>query len=171
MRLWLVEIFAAIVMLGTTSVAVAGPFEEAVAAYERKDYARAKALMVPLAEQGYSDAQRELAGWYMTGWAFPTNDAEAFKWYQRAAAQGDASAMNQLGWFYADGYGGVTVNKYFSYVWFALSAKHASNSGTRANSEDLRDTGARGLSGAQVAEAMKFIGDWKPKPEMPTSRP
>ena len=44
-----------------TGVAVAGPFEDGVAAYDRGDYATALRLWRPLAEEGNPDAQASSA--------------------------------------------------------------------------------------------------------------
>ena len=40
-----------------------------------------------LAEQGYADAQFNLGSMYRKGEGVPENDAEAVKWYRKAADQ------------------------------------------------------------------------------------
>jgi len=45
-------IFAAITLLGLSSPLIAGPFEDADAAYDKGDYARALRLISPLVDQG-----------------------------------------------------------------------------------------------------------------------
>jgi hypothetical protein len=54
----LAGLIVAVVMGGA---AVAGPFEDAVAAYKHGDYATALRLLRPLAEQGNARAQFNLA--------------------------------------------------------------------------------------------------------------
>ncbi len=54
-----------------TGVAVAGPFEDGVAAYKRGDYATALRLWRPLAEQGDADAQFNLGLMYANGEGVP----------------------------------------------------------------------------------------------------
>jgi TPR repeat protein len=49
-----------ILFVCATGPAVAGPYEDAVAAYERGAYATAKRLWGPLAEQGDPDAQYQI---------------------------------------------------------------------------------------------------------------
>ena len=44
----------------------------------------------PLAEQGDVSAQYNLGIIYANGRGVPENDAEAVKWYSKAAEQGDA---------------------------------------------------------------------------------
>ena len=69
------------------SVATAGPFEDASAAYERGDYATAVRLLKQLADQGHASAQLYLGRMYEFGWGVPQDAAEAAKWYRKAADQ------------------------------------------------------------------------------------
>ena len=85
--------------------ATAGPLEDAVAAYQRGDYATALRLWHPLAEQGDADAQFHLGVMYESGQGVLRNDAEAIKWYRKAAEQDDAVAQFNLGIMYAKGEG------------------------------------------------------------------
>ena len=50
-------------------------------------------------------AQYNLGVMYENGRGVPQNDAEAVKWYRKAAEQGLASAQNNLGVMYANGEG------------------------------------------------------------------
>ncbi len=61
-----------------------------MAAYQRGDYATAIRKFRPLAEQGNAEAQFNLGGMYRQGRGVPQDDAEAMKWYRKAAEQGDA---------------------------------------------------------------------------------
>ena len=49
--------------------------------------------MKALAEQGIAAAQFNLGVMYDNGEGVPENDAEAVKWYRKAADQGDADAQ------------------------------------------------------------------------------
>ena len=73
--------------LGLTAPAWAG-FDEAVAAYQRGDYATAIRELRPLAEQGDADAQFNLGTMYGIGLGVPQDFAKAVKWYRKAAEQG-----------------------------------------------------------------------------------
>ena len=66
MRKLLASLFL-IITLGTTQGAYAGPFEDAKAAYSRKDYATALSLLRPLAAQGNATAQFVLGMMYNYG--------------------------------------------------------------------------------------------------------
>jgi len=61
-------------MLLALGVAVAGPFEDALAAYERSDYATALRLFRPLANQGIAKAQYNLGVMYANGQGLPLRD-------------------------------------------------------------------------------------------------
>jgi TPR repeat protein len=50
--------------LASAGTAFAGPFEDGVAALDRRDYATALLLLRPLAENGNADAQINLANMY-----------------------------------------------------------------------------------------------------------
>ena len=85
-------------ILALADNAVAEPFEDAVDAYFRGDFATTIRLMGPLAEKGDVHAQTMLGGVYLTR----KNYTEALKWYLRAANQGDASSQSMLcGMYYS----------------------------------------------------------------------
>ena len=72
-------------------VAAGQTFDEAVAAYDRGDYATAVRGFLVHAEQGDATAQYNLGVMYALGEGVPENDAEAATWYRKAAEQGHAS--------------------------------------------------------------------------------
>ena len=76
-------------------VAAGQTFDEAVAAYDRGDYATAIRGFPVHAEQGNAAAQLKLGLMYAKGKGVPEDDAEAVKWFRKAAEQGHARA--QLG--------------------------------------------------------------------------
>jgi uncharacterized protein len=95
---WTRAAFATIVLLLSLAAPVAaGPVEDAVAAYGRREYATVLRLLRPLANQGDADAQMRLGFMYHFGRGVPQDYAEAVKWYRLAADQGNASAQHGLG--------------------------------------------------------------------------
>jgi TPR repeat protein len=82
-------------MLGSPG-ALAGPWEDGMAAYNRGDYVPAIRLFRPLAEQGNPKAQSVLGVMYRRGQGVARNSAHAFVWFSRAAARGDAKAKAEL---------------------------------------------------------------------------
>ena len=102
-------------------VATAGPFENAVAAYQRGDYATALKLWHLLAENGDADAQFHLGVMHESGQSVLRNDADAIKWYRQAAEQDDAVAQFNLGIMYAKG---GAPNYAEAAPWYRLAADH-----------------------------------------------
>ena len=88
----LVRLVLALVIFGAAGPAVAGPFEDAEAAYQKGDYATALRLWRPLAEQGNSRAQANLGYMFSIGRGVPQDYVQAHKWFSLSAAQGNAVA-------------------------------------------------------------------------------
>ena len=62
-------------------------------AYKRKDYKTAYKLWLPLAEQGYADAQCYLEGMYFDGLGDTLDHALAHMWLNNAGSNGDKDAV------------------------------------------------------------------------------
>src|SRR5271156_6001153 len=92
-------------VVGRAGAAIAGPWEDAVAAHGRGDYATTLQLLRPLADQGLAKAQERLGALYYGGRGVPQDYAEAMKWFRLAAQQGNANALYALGLMYHDGQG------------------------------------------------------------------
>ena len=120
-----IQLFARVatllVTMGTLPVA-AQSLDEAVAAYERGDYATALRGFRLAAEQGHAGAQANLGGMYDNGESVPEDDAEAVRWYRLAAEQGHARAQYSLGLMYAKGEG-VLKDAAEAVRWFRLAAE------------------------------------------------
>ena len=76
--------------------AIAGPWEDGMASYNRGDYVPAIRLLRPLAEQGNAKAQSVLGVMYRRGEGVARSSVRAFIWLSRAAARGDARARVEL---------------------------------------------------------------------------
>ena len=72
------------------------------------------------AKQGAAYAQFNLGVMYDNGDGIPENDAEAVKWYRKAADQGHAKAQSNLGVMYYNG-DGVPENHVRAYVWLSMA--------------------------------------------------
>jgi len=88
-------LIAAAQILGIAG-AIAGPWEDGMASYNRGDYAPAIRLFRPLAEQGNAKAQRVLGVMYRRGEGVKRSSVRAFIWFSRAAARGDATARVEM---------------------------------------------------------------------------
>lgn len=84
---------------------LAGPAEDAAAAYRRGDYANAMRLFQSLADQGDPRAQNSLGRMYLRGQGATRDYKEAMKWFRRAAALGVPDAQFNLGEIYLREFG------------------------------------------------------------------
>ena len=80
----------------TGFAAVAGPWEDGMAAYNRGDYLPAIRLFRPLAEQGNARAQTVLGVMFRKGEGVPKNAVRARMWFGLAAKRGDVGAQAGL---------------------------------------------------------------------------
>jgi len=113
--------------------ALAGPLEDAGAAYRRGDYGTAARLYGALAAQGNADAQNSLGNLYIRGQGVTRNANEALKWFRRAAALGSASAQFNLAQIYFKGIG-VNQDLLEAATWYNRAAEqgHAQSQFTLA---------------------------------------
>jgi len=74
------------------------------------------------AMQGYADAQYYLGVMYAKGDGVAEDDAEAVKWYRKAAEQGHDGAQYNLGLMYANGEG-VPENAAEAMKWYRKAAE------------------------------------------------
>ncbi len=96
-RTFKAAVIALMLAVSFAGSAVAGPLEDAGAAYRKGDYATVARLMRPLAEQGNAEAQYNLGLMYAKGQGVPQDYAAAVNWWRKAAEQGYADAQNILG--------------------------------------------------------------------------
>ena len=111
---------SAVLALGFSAPAVAGPFEDGVTAYDRNDYSTAMRHWRPLADQGNPAAQSNIALMYAKGQ-------------------------------------GVSKDYVQAYMWSSLSAARGHQEGVKN-----RDSLAKGMTPAQMADAQKRASAWKP---------
>jgi TPR repeat protein len=82
---------AAMLVLGGGG-ALADPWADGMAAYNRGDYVPAMQLFRPLARQGNAKAQAAIGAMYRKGQGVAKSSAHAFMWLSMAAARGDGLA-------------------------------------------------------------------------------
>ena len=138
------------ITLGIAQGAYAGPYQDALAAYGRGDYATALSLLRPLADQGDAAAQFNLGVSYDDGQGVVQDHKEAVKWYRLAADQGDAQAQNNLGLMYDNGQG-VVQDYVRAHMWFNLSAFNG-----YSDASQYRDEVAKKLNSSQIQQAQEM---------------
>ena len=131
-------------------VAAGQTFDEAVAAYDRGDYATAVRGFLVHAEQGDATAQYNLGVMYNYGEGVPEDDAEAVRWYRLAAEQGHASAQSNFGAMYALGQG-VLKDSVLAYMWSNIAGANGN-----ASARKLRDSLERDMTRAEVSRATEL---------------
>ena len=79
-----------------SAAAIAGPWEDGMAAYNRGDYVPAIQVFRAMAAQGNAKAQSVLGAMYRRGQGVARSPVRAFVWFSRAAARGDVRAKAEL---------------------------------------------------------------------------
>jgi len=102
---------------------------------------------VALAKQGDAEVQHNLGGMYTHGEGAPENDAEAFKWYRKAAEPGDALAQSVLGHKYYLG-DGVPENYVKAHVWWSMAKTQG-----HENSKKVLEILKPNMTKQQISEA------------------
>lgn len=121
-RYLMLGMLALLITVSMVVTAYSGQFEDAVAAYNRRDYTTAFRLMKPLAEIGNGNAQTNIGFMYYSGQGVRKNYPEAVRWYRRSAEQGYATAQFNLGLMYANGQG-VPQNYAEALNWYQKAAR------------------------------------------------
>jgi TPR repeat protein len=102
---------------------------------------------------------------YSLGQGVPEDEATAMSWLRKAADQGDAHALCQLGLAYYMGQG-VPQDHVQAYKWLSLGASRfpAADEEHRDSAAKVANAIANEMTPAQIAEAQKLASEWKPKP-------
>jgi TPR repeat protein len=151
---WIIIFFCVFFASGS---ALAGTYDNAIAAFKQNDFAMAIRLLLPLAEQGNSDAQHVLGNAYF--WRQEYQNTA--KWYRRSANQGDTKAQQDLGHMYLKGQG-VPRDYVEAYKWFALAAANERDQPWQHwAGEELNDLD-RLMTRVQIAEAQRLAKEWNP---------
>lgn len=182
-------------LMAIAGTAVAGPFEDAVAASNRGNFAVALRMFRLLADKGDARAQSALGYMYEYAQGVPQDHVQAAKWHRLAAEQGNTLSQTRLGFIYLYGEG-VPQNSQEAAKWFRLAADHGhavaqatlggmylagqgvpkdyvvaymwlSLSAAQGDHDaaNNRDMIAKLMAPAQIAEAQKLVREWKPKAE------
>jgi hypothetical protein len=127
--------------------ALAGPFEDGVAAYDKGQPGAAFALWLPLAQQGHVAAQYNVADMYEKGTGVARDAAQAAHWYVEAAKGGDIDAEFKAAQLYETGTG-VAADADAARTWYeAVIASPRQDRAAAALKGQARDHVAK-LTGA-----------------------
>ena len=117
----LIKTLFLIMMLSFSHAAIAGDYENGLAAAHKGDFATALRLWTPLAEQGDALAQLFLGLRYAEGKGVVQDYKTAVKWYTLSAEQGEAKAQLKLGLMYDEGLG-VAQDYVKAHMWYNIAA-------------------------------------------------
>ena len=106
-------------------------YKEGKELYDAKNYTAAVPKLKAAAEKGHKKAQYRLGRCYDKGHGVEENDAQAFKWYSKSAAQEYAKAQYAVGKCYKDGKG-VEKDRKKAVAWFSKAAKQDNADGQYA---------------------------------------
>ena len=128
-------------------------YADGLAAYKHGDYAIALREWLPLAHESHVGVQSDLGFMHSNGYGVPQNDAEAVKWYRKAAEQGFAQAQYNLGVMYYFGEG-VSVNSIKAYMWWSLAMEQGNESATE-NLNIIKEE----MNSADISKAQELATD------------
>jgi TPR repeat protein len=97
----------------------------ALIAFSSEDYVRAHARLLPLAQNGHTEAQFYLGSLYDAGNGVEANAALAAFWFRRAAKRGHVDAQYNMGVAYANG-DGVSQDTINAVRWWRMAADNGS---------------------------------------------
>jgi TPR repeat protein len=95
----------ALVLMASPANAAADQLEHAVQAYHANQYQKAYELMLPLAQQGESEAQFYLGGMLVDGLGIKADTSQGVYWLEQAVGNQHALAAQTLGNMYLSGHG------------------------------------------------------------------
>jgi len=110
-------VFSGLLIMSAASMANTQQYNSGFLAAESGDYTTAMKKWGPLAEQGNPLAQFNLAMLFHSGSGVPQSEAQAIKWYTRAAENGYYKAQEYLAVGYAEGWFGLKINNTKARYW------------------------------------------------------
>lgn len=119
----LAAVILSLALASIGSAAHAGKWEDATAAFARKEYAAALKLLRPLAEKGHALAQYQVALMHKMGLGVTKDQKEARKWSRLAAKQGNPQAQLLLGSLYYKQDSNESPDVVRAYMWYEASAE------------------------------------------------
>ena len=122
------------------------------------------AAVLVLVEQGHAWAQYELGLMHANGYGAPKDDAEAVKWYTKAAEQDYHAAQYNLCMMYAAGTG-VPEDYVQAYKWLVLASVGTPDAKNLDRvkwkiAKRLRERLQGNMTEEQLAEANRLASEW-----------
>lgn len=162
-RMKTLVVAGALFVLGPQVPALAGPFEDAVDAFKKDEFATAMQLFQALSDQGDAQSTYNIGVMYDEGRGVPQDFAQAASWYARAANRGFAAAQYDLGIMYEEGQG-VPKDLVQAYKWLSLSASSFAASGAIESGLAVKslDQVRSAMTPDEIARAQALVQTWMP---------
>ena len=155
MKKLLFALLALVVCVAASAQNAEKLYKEGKALYDDKKYTAAVPKLKAAAEKGHKKAQYRLGRCYDKGHGVTQNDAQAFQWYSKSAAQEYAKAQYAVGKCYKDGKG-VEKDRKKAVAWFSKAAK-------QDNADAQYALGKSYLKGKGIAADEKKAKSWLTK--------
>lgn len=136
-------------------------YEEAISAYSNGRYEEALKEFHPLAEAGDVQSAYFIGLFHHNGFGVAKDDAEAAKWFKRAAVKNHSIAQYYMGKLSEQGKG-VEKDPVAAYMWYSLSVKNAPNERDAAYTQKDINRLEKKLTPEQLSKAKEMIAAFKP---------
>ena len=132
-------------------------FESGLKAFNNGDYKTALNNWKPMAEEGVSNAQYNVALMYHNGLGVTQDYNEAFKWLLMSSAQGNLNSIRLLSTMYALG-NGIKKDYLKSYMWAKIGADNDDQ-----NSKLMMDGLIKEMSNSDIDKANALVKECNDK--------
>ena len=150
-----------IAMLCLPTLALAD-YEAAVQAYGEGHYEEALTEFKRLAGEGDMKSIYFVGFFYHNGFGVQKDNAEAAKWFLKAADKNAPRAQYYLGLLSTKG-DGMPKDPVAAYMWYSLSVKSSANDRDAAYTQREVNKLEKKLTPEQLAKAKELVKNWKPQ--------
>lgn len=113
------------------------------------------------ADQNNAIGEHQVGNFYWVGQGVSMNLAEARRWLQRAADQGEPASQADLSLMYYRG-DGVTPDTLQACFWSRLALKKLENADYQQHTRQVERASCKTLTPENLEKVDKMLNDWKP---------
>lgn len=143
-----------IVFAGSAATAADPTFRDGLHAYNVRDFGRAHAIWLKLAERDDANAQSSLGYMYYAGQGVAQSSRRAADWFYRAANQGEPTAQLFLALMHHEA-DGVPESPELSLMWCELAM-----AGGQPTAYEWRGRIMESMTDAQRKESSRLLTEW-----------
>jgi TPR repeat protein len=152
------SVFAILVGLCQNSIAqdFGAAYKSGIAAYQAKDYVKAREYLLPEAEKGNPDAQTKLGEMYQKGYGVPADGVKAVQWYTKAAELNFVPALTALLYVYEFGAKGVPEDQAKTAEWRSKLAAAKKSAGSNSSASASPAASSRWVKYRETSSAIYY---------------